>query len=82
MKILYIDDHAESRLLIHHILEAAGYDVIEAEDGLAGIRAAFGRTRRSSGRKTRGGIALFCFENLCKIVWPGRGAPVRLTQFD
>lgn len=40
MKILYIDDHAESRLLIRHILEAAGYDVIEAEDGLAGIRAA------------------------------------------
>ena len=40
MKILYIDDHAESRLLTQHILEAAGYEVIEAGDGPSGIRAA------------------------------------------
>src|SRR5579884_3257091 len=40
MKILYIDDHAESRLLIRHILEAANYEVIEAEDGSSGIRVA------------------------------------------
>lgn len=40
MKILYIDDHAESRLLVRHILEAEGYEVIEAQDGSSGIRVA------------------------------------------
>lgn len=40
MKILYIDDHSESRLLVRHILEARGYQVIEAEDGFSGIRVA------------------------------------------
>ncbi len=40
MKILYIDDHAESRLLIRHVLEAEGYEVIEAEEGSSGVRKA------------------------------------------
>lgn len=40
LKILYIDDHAESRLLVRHILEAEGYEVIEAQDGSSGIRVA------------------------------------------
>ncbi|MBI4610289.1 MAG: response regulator [Candidatus Rokubacteria bacterium] len=39
-KILYIEDNAENRMLARAVLEAAGYTVVEAEDGLAGIEAA------------------------------------------
>ena len=38
--ILYIEDNAENRLLIRRVLEAEGYDVVEATDGLSGIRQA------------------------------------------
>jgi len=35
--VLYIDDNAQNRLLVKRILEAEGYAVLEAEDGLAGL---------------------------------------------
>src|SRR5436190_90122 len=39
-KILYIEDNRENRMLVRAVLEAAGYNLVEAEDGLAGIEAA------------------------------------------
>ena len=39
-KILYIEDNAASRMLVRRILEAQGYIVLEAEDGLSGLRVA------------------------------------------
>ena len=39
-KILYIEDNRENRLLVRAVLEAAGYAIVDAEDGLAGIEAA------------------------------------------
>src|ERR1700745_4456195 len=40
VKILYIEDNRENRLLVRAVLEAAGYLLVDAEDGLAGIEAA------------------------------------------
>ena len=40
IKILYIEDNAENRLLVRRVLEAEGYEVIEAADGLTGVRKA------------------------------------------
>ena len=39
-KILYIEDNRENRMLVRAILEAEGYAIVDAEDGLAGIEAA------------------------------------------
>jgi signal transduction histidine kinase len=39
-KILYIEDNPENRMLVRAVLEAAGYTIVEAEDGLAGIEGA------------------------------------------
>ena len=39
-KILYIEDNRENRMLVRAVLEASGYTIVEAEDGLAGIEAA------------------------------------------
>src|SRR5512137_180020 len=39
-RILYIEDDPVSRLLILRVLAAAGYQVLEAEDGLSGIEVA------------------------------------------
>jgi GAF domain-containing protein/FixJ family two-component response regulator len=39
-KILHIEDNPENRMLVRALLEAEGYTVVEAEDGLAGIEAA------------------------------------------
>lgn len=39
-KILYVEDNPESQVLVHRILEARGYEVIEADDGLSAIRRA------------------------------------------
>src|SRR5436853_341061 len=39
-KILYIEDNRDNRMLVRAVLEAAGYTLVEAEDGLAGIEAA------------------------------------------
>jgi signal transduction histidine kinase/CheY-like chemotaxis protein len=39
-KILHIEDNRENRMLVRAILEAEGYTIIDAEDGLAGIEAA------------------------------------------
>jgi signal transduction histidine kinase len=36
-KILYIEDNPESRALVRAVLEAEGFDVLEASDGMAGI---------------------------------------------
>ena len=35
--ILYIEDNCDNRLLVRRVLEAEGYRVIDAEDGLAGM---------------------------------------------
>ena len=40
VKILYIEDDRENRMLVRAVLEAAGYLIVDAEDGLAGIEAA------------------------------------------
>src|SRR5689334_19965822 len=39
-KILYIEDNPENRMLVRAIMEAEGYPIVDAEDGLAGIEAA------------------------------------------
>ena len=39
-KILIIEDNAKNRMLIRDVLEYHGYNVLEAEDGAAGIAAA------------------------------------------
>src|SRR5437867_7974158 len=39
-KVLHIEDNRENRMLVRAVLEAAGYTIVEAEDGLAGIEAA------------------------------------------
>ncbi|MBI3812671.1 MAG: response regulator [Nitrospirae bacterium] len=40
IKVLYIEDNAENILLVRRILEAKGYQVLEAGNGMAGIEAA------------------------------------------
>ncbi len=35
--ILYIEDNFDNRMLVRRVLEAEGYRVVEAEDGLKGI---------------------------------------------
>ena len=39
-KLLYIEDNRENRMLVRAVLEAAGYLIVDAEDGLSGIEAA------------------------------------------
>jgi signal transduction histidine kinase len=39
-KVLYVEDNAVNRLLVRRVLTHAGYFVLEAEDGLAGIQIA------------------------------------------
>ena len=40
IRILYIEDNAENRLLVKRILEAHGHTVFEAADGTSGLEAA------------------------------------------
>ena len=40
-KILIVDDSAMSRRMLRRILESAGHDVIEAEDGMVAIEKYF-----------------------------------------
>lgn len=40
LKVLYIEDDAQSRALVRNILESAGYSTFEAADGLSGIEIA------------------------------------------
>ena len=39
-KILYIEDNRDNRILVKRVLQAEGYQVLEAADGPAGIRVA------------------------------------------
>jgi len=39
-RILYIEDNPENRLLVSRVLEADGYEVVEAVDGPSGLKAA------------------------------------------
>lgn len=39
-KILYVEDNLMNRMLVKRLLEAHGYTVLEAEDGLSGIKMA------------------------------------------
>lgn len=41
MKILIVDDSALSRRTLRRILEPAGYDVVEADDGMAALEVYF-----------------------------------------
>lgn len=41
MKILIVDDSALSRRTLRRILESAGYEVIEADDGMTGLEVYF-----------------------------------------
>jgi two-component system cell cycle response regulator DivK len=38
-KILYIEDNVESRTLVKRVLEVEGYVMLEADDGIDGLRA-------------------------------------------
>jgi signal transduction histidine kinase len=40
VRILYVEDDAPSRMLVGQVLHMAGYQVLEAEDGMSGIRMA------------------------------------------
>lgn len=40
LKILYIEDNPENRMLVRAVLQPEGYTLVEAEDGLSGIEAA------------------------------------------
>jgi len=40
VRILYIEDNAENRLLVKRVLEAHGHTVFEAKDGTSGLEAA------------------------------------------
>jgi len=40
-KILIVDDSAMARRGVRHVLESAGYDVVEAEDGLVALEGYF-----------------------------------------
>ena len=40
VRILYIEDNPENRLLVSRVLEVEGYEVVEAVDGPTGLRAA------------------------------------------
>jgi two-component system cell cycle response regulator DivK len=40
VRILYIEDNPENRLLVSRILEVEGYEVVEAVDGPSGLEAA------------------------------------------
>ena len=40
LKILYVEDNFMNRMLVKRLLEAHGYTVLEAEDGLSGIKVA------------------------------------------
>ena len=40
VRILYIEDNPENRLLVRRILEAEGYSITEATDGSAGLELA------------------------------------------
>lgn len=39
-RILYVEDNFENRLFVRRVLEAMGYEMIEAHDGLSGIETA------------------------------------------
>jgi two-component system cell cycle response regulator DivK len=39
-RILYVEDNFENRLFVRRVLESMGLEMIEAEDGLAGIEIA------------------------------------------
>lgn len=41
MKILIVDDSALSRRTLRRILESAGYEVVEADDGMTGLEVYF-----------------------------------------
>jgi len=40
VRVLYIEDNAENRLLVRRVLEAEGYSVMEAPDGPSGLEMA------------------------------------------
>lgn len=40
VRILYIEDNPENRLLVRRVLEAEGYSIMEATDGSAGLEMA------------------------------------------
>jgi signal transduction histidine kinase len=39
-RILYVEDDVPSRMLVSQVLQVTGYEVVEAEDGITGIRLA------------------------------------------
>jgi two-component system cell cycle response regulator DivK len=39
-KILYIEDDFQNRVLVRRVLEASGYSIVEAEDGVVGLQLA------------------------------------------
>lgn len=39
-RILYVEDNFENRILIRRVLEAEGYEVDEASDGMSGLKMA------------------------------------------
>ena len=62
-RVLIVDDEAEVRQSVRLILSKAGYDVIEAEDGDAGVNAL------KSGDNTIAVDAIICDLEMPKIGW-------------
>jgi len=40
VRVLYIEDNSENRLLVRRVLEAEGYSILEATDGPSGVETA------------------------------------------
>ena len=47
-RILVVEDQADNMQILRDLLESAGYDMIEAQDGEEGVRAATTEGRTSS----------------------------------
>lgn len=43
-KILYIEDNLENRILVKRVLEVEGFVILEADDGIEGLRVAHEET--------------------------------------
>jgi len=69
-KVLVVDDEAEVRKSVRLILSKAGYEVVEAEDGEAGVRA----IKRGDNPFALGAI-------ICDLNMPKMGGMEAITYF-
>ena len=69
-RVLVVDDEADVRKSMHLILSKAGYDVVEAEDGEAGVRAI-----------ERGGNLIALGAIICDLNMPKMSGMEAITYF-